>query len=110
MIRILLINFILILNLFSQQSKIVEIRDANLFVTENSKLIWMADIIVPSLNDTDSLRNVVAQKAIRNVKKYILNQYFIIEESEYRVESDSAINVYLINKFPLERFYFFTSI
>lgn len=62
--------FILFLStlLSAQETRIIEVLDANLFRTEDSTLISMVNLDVPSINDPDSLRAALAKNIVTFAK------------------------------------------
>jgi len=74
MLRHLVAFFLTLTILSAQEISIAEIIDANLFRTEDSTLISMVDLEVPSIKDEDSSRIYIAEKAIKLAKINLLQK------------------------------------
>ena len=89
-----------------RQIKIIEVRDANLFFTEDSQLISLANVHSPSLQDSDSLKKALADKFIKFSREQLLSWPMQFIPSPGRdCGADSVISGHLYKEFPLSRQY-----
>ncbi len=90
--------------LFAQERdlKIVEILDANLFKTEDSLLIRMVNLRVPSISDQDSIKSEQAIKIIKFAELHLLNRTsrFIISPKK-KCSENPIQSGHLFRKYPL---------
>ncbi len=90
--------------LFAQERdlKIVEILDANLFRTEDSLLIRMVNLRVPSVSDQDSVKSEQAIKIIKFAELHLLNRTsrFIISPKN-KCSENPIQSGHLFRKYPL---------
>ena len=95
--------FLLTLTILSaQEIDIVEIIDANLFRTEDSTLISMVDLEVPSIKDEDSSRITIAEKAIKLAKINLLSKNLRFEETYKKsCSGNDARQGHLFRIYPL---------
>jgi hypothetical protein len=99
--------FILIFSIFytgllAQDVKITEILDANLFRTEDSLLIRMVNLNVPSITDEDSSRRALAHKIIEYADLHLHKRSarFIISPKK-SCQENSVQSGHLFRKYPL---------
>ena len=98
-----LIFLLFILNiLHAQDIRVVEIIDANLFLTSDSVLISMVDLEVPSLMDEDSSRSILAEKAVKLARLQLLRSNLRFEETYKNSCTDDLVKKgHLFRKYDL---------
>jgi len=100
----IILSFTSITNLLAQDKdvKIIEILDANLFKTEDSVLIRMSNLKVPSLSDPDSARRDLAKKIIKYADLHLLDRTSRFIVSPKKSCSEKSIQSgHLFRKYPL---------
>ncbi|KAA3610477.1 MAG: hypothetical protein D8M58_05300 [Calditrichaeota bacterium] len=91
-------------NLFAQERevKIIEVLDANLFLTEDSLQIKMVNLNVPSINDLDSARSELAANIIKFARIQLEKRTSGFIPSYKNSCSDNSIQCgHLFRKYPL---------
>jgi len=88
--------------LYPQKTKIIKIHDTNLFVGKNGKLFKLSNVETPSLYDSDSLLQYIAQMAIEYAEMNLLNRVCHYERSLTQVDSN-ILSVHLFRKYPLQK-------
>jgi len=88
---------------YAQDTKVIEILDTNLFLTKDSVKIKMANLDVPSQNDPDSSRQILAQRIMKYNHINLLNESVRIEKTTLKQDEQSQVkSIHLFKKFPLE--------
>jgi endonuclease YncB( thermonuclease family) len=102
---IVILFYFLLLNINGQERdlKIVKILDANLFQTEDSLQVQMADMRVPSIHSGDSTQIEMAKKAIEFANIHLLNLTSrFVASPKNKCSEDGIISGHLFRKYPLE--------
>ncbi len=104
LIHIVLVLFLSVVWLWAKEEtvKIAKIIDADLFQIQDGRLICLADVQTPSLNDEDTLGAHIAQQAVSYAKSMILGKDVLIRYDTLEVKVGRPIPVYLFKKYPLE--------
>ena len=79
---------------------ISEVRDTNLFLTEQGQRISLANVQTISIADPDSFRQQFAFEALKKVEKRLLNHSYVMEIKQHQ---DSLSLVHLWQPLPLGR-------
>jgi len=94
--------FILFSIVYTQEIRVIEVLDANLFKTSDSTLISMVNLEVPSLNDSDSSRIEIAKSAVKLAKLNLLKQKLRFEETyKNNCLEETAKKGHLFRVYPL---------
>lgn len=97
---ILILSFALVIFLegsarSSEPIKITEIRDANLFQTEDGRLISLSNVESFSIFDSDSLKKQFAEEVVSYGQQWLVNDTLHLE---YQYRADSVQFVHLFEK------------
>jgi len=100
--------FLLILftagSLFAQQQvKVIEIIDTNLFLLEDGRKISLANLEMPSKNDTSQVMQVLVKDILRFEKQMILKKRLLMEKSPAAPLPNDVIPVHLFLKHLFEK-------
>lgn len=98
-----LLSLLIILPLYGQETKIVKVLDANLFEIQGGKQIRLANLICPSLTDTDSVQQTLARRIVKYARARILKRSLRYEPAS--LPSANVLAVYLFLKYPLQELF-----
>ncbi|MCB0283140.1 MAG: hypothetical protein KDF60_11220 [Calditrichaeota bacterium] len=85
----------------AQDIRIEEIMDANLFLTEDSMLISMANLNVPSIYDADSVRKDLAKKIMEYACLHLRHYSCRFIPSAQKCNVNTGQSGHLFRKYPL---------
>jgi len=87
--------------LAAQEIRIAEIVDANLFLTNDSVFVSMADMEVPSIHDTDSARVELAENIVSFAKKEFKGYSIRFEKSAEKCNEGKIAKGHFFKIYPL---------
>lgn len=94
--------FLLLVQLVNAQNiRIQEIIDANLFLTEDSMLVSMANLNVPSIHDADTVRKDLAKKIMDYARLHLRGYSCRFIPSAQKCRVNAGQSGHLFRKYPL---------
>lgn len=88
---------------YAQEIKVVEILDTNLFLLQDGRKISLANLEIPSKNDTSQVMQALVRDILRYEKQMFLKKQLLMEESPARPLQNDVIPVHLFLKHLFEK-------